>query len=361
MKILYIVLGDLDRKDSGSGVRPNCMLKAFQDRGHELYVLSGSQNLNMGALRRREVKKAKEWVRENSPDLCYVESSTYPILHRCDYSMLRFLKRRGIPTAYFYRDIYRIIPNVVQQKRSGLKNKVKDKMLGLLQSHTDSQLKKLDIVYFPSIRFTDYFSYDRMELLPPAGEIKVASEGRELTRTCIYVGGVSDFYGFPLMMEAFRILNAEGDKYRLILVCREAEYRKAYGSTEMPSWLEVHHVSGEALEPLYAKADIGLLALRYNEYSHLCIGIKLFQYVSYGLPVVSTDVYTMGNIIRENGFGMTAEDNPRSYAAAIEEMLSSREKLDGYRAEMKRSMEERHLWVHRVDKLVSDLAPQKEQ
>ena len=29
MKVLYIVLGDLSRKDSGSGVRPNCMLKAL--------------------------------------------------------------------------------------------------------------------------------------------------------------------------------------------------------------------------------------------------------------------------------------------------------------------------------------------
>lgn len=361
MKVLYIVLGDLSRKDSGSGVRPNCMLKALTDRGHELYVLSGSQNLDKGALRRSEVKKAKQWVKDNNPDLCYVESSTYPILHHCDYSMLRFLKRRGIPTAYFYRDIYRIIPNVVQQKRSGFKNRLKDGMLGLLQKHTDAELSKLDVVYFPSVKFTDYFSYRRMELLPPAGEVKVSSVGRELTNTCIYVGGVSDFYGFPLMMEAFRILNRNGIKYRLILVCREAEYRKAYGDTEMPPWLEVHHVSGEALEPLYEKADLGLLALRYNEYSHLCIGIKLFQYVGYGLPVVSTNVYTMGNIIRENGFGLTCEDDPESYAEAVRTMLSSREKLDEYRSAMQKSMTERHLWVHRVDKIVSDLCPDREK
>ena len=62
MKVLYIVLGDLNRKDSGSGVRPNCMLRAFQERGHELYVLSGSQNIGDGAIRREAVKKAKEWV-----------------------------------------------------------------------------------------------------------------------------------------------------------------------------------------------------------------------------------------------------------------------------------------------------------
>ena len=361
MKILYIVIGDLNIVDSGARVRPNCMLNALLARNHEVYVLSGSQNINMRKLRHEQVVKAKQWVKENSPDICYIESSTYPIIHHCDYSMIRFLKRRGIPTAYFYRDIYRILPNVVQKKRSGIKNKIKDVFLNLLQRYTDYQLKKTDIVYFPSIRFTDYFSYKRMELLPPAGEIKINSIGRELTKTCIYVGGVSDFYGFSLLMDAFKILNASENKYKLILVCREAEFLNMYKDEVIPEWLEVHHVSGKALEPLYEKADIGLLTLRYNVYSHLCIGIKLFQYIGYGLPVLSTNVYTMGNIIRENGFGKTCEDNPEDYAKAISEMLSNKTALDDYRKSMLKSMEERHLWVHRVDKIISDLAPLKKR
>lgn len=353
MKVLYIVLGDLNRKDSGSGVRPNCMLRAFQERGHELYVLSGSQNIGDGTIRREAVKKAKEWVEANRPDFCYIESSTYPIMHSCDYGMIRYLHRKKIPTSYFYRDIYRILPNLVN-KRAGLKNRVKDYFLGLLQKYTDHMLRRVDVVYFPSDRFTRYFNYKRMELLPPAGEVMPVQE-HPVTNTCIYVGGVSDFYGFPLMMEAFRILNADGIKYRLILVCREKEYRAAYGGQTVPEWLEVHHVSGKDLEPLYARADLGLLALRYNEYSHLCIGIKLFQYVGYGLPVLSTNVYTMAKIIRENDFGEVAEENAEDYAAAIQRMLGDREKLGEYRRAMRKNMEEKHLWVHRVDKIVADM------
>ena len=359
MKILYIVIGDLSIVDNGAGVRPNCMLNAFIKRKHEIYVLSGSQNLNMRKSRAEEIRKAKKWVTENSPDLCYIESSTYPIIHHCDYSMIRFLKRRKIPIGYFYRDIYRILPNIVQKKRSGIKNRVKDLFLSLLQKYTDFQLKNADIVYFPGKRFTDYFSYRRMELLPPAGEIKVNSAGRKITNTCIYVGGVSSFYGFPLLMETFKILNAKETKYKLILVCRENEFRTNYQEDSIPDWLEVHHVSGRDLEPLYERADIGLLALKYNVYSHLCIGIKLFQYVGYGLPVLSTNVHTMGNIIRENCFGKTCDDNPEDYARAITEMLSNRDSLDKYRVSMMKSMEDRHLWVHRVDKIVEDLAPIK--
>jgi glycosyltransferase involved in cell wall biosynthesis len=77
--------------------------------------------------------------------------------------------------------------------------------------------------------------------------------------------------------------------------------------------------------------------------------------VGHGLPVLSTNVYTMGKIITENGFGQVAEEDPKAYAAAIEDMLSNREKLNSYRQTMKKSMEEKHLWVHRIDKIVEDM------
>ena len=353
MKVLYIVLNDLGRKDSGSGVRPNCMLEAFRERGHEVYILSGSQNIKQGKIRRKAVAQAKKWVQENNPDFCYIESSTYPILHGCDYDMIRYLAKKKIPTSYFYRDIYRILP-IQETPKKGLANRIKDFTLGLLQKYTDHILHKVDVVYFPSERFTKYFRYKRMELLPPAGQICFPETFAD-TNTCLYCGGVSDFYGFPLMMEAFGLLNKEELRYKLILVCREKEFQKAWGDKDLPAWLEVHHVSGDALVELYRQSDIGLLALHNTEYANLCIGIKLFQYVGYGLPVVSTDVYTMGKIIRENGFGEVAQETPEAYAAAIENMLSNRDKLNGYRKTMRESMETKHLWVHRIDKIVEDM------
>ena len=78
-------------------------------------------------------------------------------------------------------------------------------------------------------------------------------------------------------------------------------------------------------------------------------------YVGYGLPVLSTNVYTMAKIIRENDFGEVAEENAEDYAAAIQRMLGDREKLGEYRRAMRKNMEEKHLWVHRVDKIVADM------
>ena len=353
MKVLYVVLNDLGRKDSGSGVRPNCMLQAFRERGHELYVLSGSQDFDHAKSRKEAVEKALEWLKDNRPDFCYIESSTYPILNHCDYQLIRYLHKEKIPSSYFYRDIYRMLPGQAVDMRKGWKNRLKDRALHLLQLHTDRMLHKLDVVYFPGQGYADYFHYKRTELLPPGGDVKFIPE-HPCTKTCIYVGGLSDYYGYPLMMEAFRLLNAGEETYKLILVCREEEYKKHCSGKELPDWLEVHHASGDALVPLYARADAGLLALSYNEYGHLCIGIKLFQYLSYGLPVVSTNVKTMGAIIRENEFGVVAEPNAQDYAEAIRKLLNE-EQLRSYRRKIEDSLSQRHLWVHRVDKIVEDM------
>lgn len=352
MKILYITIGDMGSVASGSGLRPNCMYRAFLERGHTVYVLSGNEGRGHGKERAADVKKAKAWVAENHPDFCYIESSTYPMIHNCDYGMIRYLHRKKIPTAYFYRDFYRRFTDLFP-RRTGFANTLKELYLDLMQWRTDRALKQLDLVYFPSEQCFGYFHYRNMKALPPAGELHFLSNG-DNKMTCIYVGGVSDFYGYPLMMESFRILNRDGVKYRLILVCRQAEYEKIRAGEE-PAWLEVRHASGKELEPLYARSDVGLLALRPNAYSDLAIGTKLFQYLSFGLPVLSTDVAAMGDIIRRNGFGEVAAYDPQAYADAIRKMLDDDDRLKSYRANIERNMTNANLWVHRVDQIVQDL------
>lgn len=353
MKVLYIILGDLGNTASGSGLRPNCMYHAFQERGYTVYTLSGFQGKTEAKLREAEVKKAIRWVEENHPNFCYIESSTYPILHSCDYTMIRYLHKKKIPSAYFYRDFYRNFPDLFP-RRSGLLNRVKELYLDMMQKKTDRILEKVDVVYFPSKQCFPYFHYARMLTLPPAGQVDFLPKHPK-SNTCIYVGGVSEFYGFPMMMEAFEMLNTGAERYRLILVCREAEFKKVVGDKQIPEWLEVHHASGDALKPLYAKADVGLLTLTQNAYSNLAIGTKLFQYLSFGLPVLSTDVAAMRDIIEKNRFGTVAPYDAKAYAEAIRNMLTNEETIDLYRQSIEQNMTQKNLWVHRVDQIVNDL------
>lgn len=353
MKILYITVGSIGNLSAGSGLRPSCMYRAFTERGHSVYLLSGHDGRGEGKLRAADVEKAKRWVLKNKPDLCYIESTTYPMLHRCDYGMMRFLHNRKIPTGYFYRDFYRRFPDLFPRRRGAL-NALKETYLDIMQFATDRILRLADIIYFPSEACFPYFSYRNMRALPPAGEERFG-ESHEKTNTCIYVGGIlAGFYGFSMLLEAFRLLNMGDTMYRLILVCREAEYAVLRPETE-PEWLEVHHVSGAELDPLYARADVGLLTLTKTAYSDLDVGTKLFQYLSFGLPVLSTDVKAMHSLICENGFGQIAPFDAQGFADTLRTMLNDPVRLRTYRDDAVRALTQKHLWVHRVDQVVSDL------
>jgi len=352
LKILYIVIGDLGMTEYGSGVRPNCMYRAFLERGHTVYALSGYEGRGEGKLRAAEVQKAMQWAEENHPDLCYIESSTYPLIHRCDYTMIRWLCKKNIPTAYFYRDFYHKFPGQFP-KRSGFVNRLKDFYLDWMRILTDRILHKIAMVYFPSEESLAYFPYQRKKTLGPAGDASFLPE-HESTKTSIYVGGINDRYGFPVLIEAFRLLNREVPQYRLILVCRENEFKQFWRWGELPAWLELHHASGKELEPLYAKADLGLIALEPNPYNNVAVCIKLYQYLSFGLPVLSTDTDAMTSIIRDNGFGRTAAYDAEAFAEAVAGMLRD-EQLKHYSASIRKNMTEKNLWVHRVDQIVEDL------
>ena len=353
MKILYVTYTDIADVTSGSSVRPACMYQAFLERGHDVYLLSGVCGRGYGKQRKAAVVKAMDWLKTNRPDLCYIESPTYPIMDKCDYDLIRLLKKKGIPSGYFYRDYYRMFPDLFP-RRTGFVNTLKEWYLDFLQWRTDRVLHKVDIVYFSSRFDFAYFPYACMKTLPPAGEIRFLPP-HENTKTCIYVGGVSEFYGYPLMMEAFRLLNAGEETYRLILVCRKAEYDAIKGEEALPSWLEVHHASGKELEPLYARADVGLLALQANPYSDLSIGIKLFQYLSYGLPVISTDVAAMRELIQTYKLGAIAPHDAQGFADTVRALLNDAAFPAAQRSAIEEAITNHHLWVHRVDQIVSDL------
>lgn len=354
MRVLYITYVNVGSVSSGSGLRPNCMYQAFSERGYDVHLVSGFCGRGEEKQRKEEVQKAINWVEEKLPDYCYIESPTYPILFQCDYDLIRYVHGKKIPMGYFVRDCYRKFPELFP-RRTGLVNKLKDAYLDFMQWRTDRILKLMDVVYFPSERMFRYFSYANMKTLPPAGE-KCVQIAHENHKTCIYVGGLSPRYGSSLLAQTFTLLNQNGERYPLILVCREEEYQKEkhlFG--ENPHWLEVHHASGKELEPLYAKADLGLLVLEPNDYTHMAIGTKLFQYLKYGLPVLSSEVETMKKLIAENHFGETAPYDAQAFAAAIRRLLNDDKNLAEVRETAISSLERAHLWVHRVDQITEDL------
>ena len=157
MLILYITYVDINSGTSGSSVRPQKMYRAFLDEGHEVKLLSGAQQRWGRKARTEAVQEIRRWLRENRPDICYIESPSMPITFRCDIALIRKISRMGIPIGYFYRDFYWMFPELYP-RRTNLTGWLKDHWLDYLQQRTNNVLKCADIVYFPSEECKKYFS-----------------------------------------------------------------------------------------------------------------------------------------------------------------------------------------------------------
>lgn len=356
MTILYINYTDCGKMGAGSTVRPMKMLEAFRQTGHRILELTGEQTCSD---RVQKVKKMSKLIDLTRPDICYIESPVHPIYWRCDRQLIRKLHRMGVPTGYFCRDFYLKFRKDFPRRSDSLINYAKDVIWELLQKKTDKVLRCCDIVYLPSDECKELFEYRDMRSLPPAGEDKIIT--RQVPNyTCIYVGGIIGHYNCDLLLETFEYLYQKNHSYHLILVTRKEKWNSYFHPLKNAKWLEVYHTSGEGLTPLYKRASLGLIVLKtgitYNNYG---IPVKIFEYISYGLPVVAVNCKAIAKMINSDRIGLVAESSVEDIAIKIEELLNNPNEYNSNCKIIRNTLQKKHLWKHRVNQVITDLTQKK--
>lgn len=349
-KILFYTFIDFGTFESGSMVRPQMMHAAFKELGADVVLLQTQQNKKKA--RKLAVSELNNWLDSNTVDLCYVETPSGVILNRCDRKLLRRIKRLGIRTAVFYRDAYFLLPESARKKVNPIKNFILDLMCRL-----DLRLyrRMADIVYFPSESMARLFNLKAKGILPPACSNNLLDfifGGRN----SIYVGGLGGHYGTDILLKAFDILNA-GDvpDYPLTIVCREADRHNIPDEYNGRSWLTICHASGsKSLSALYQNANIALYPVRRSRYIDFAVSVKIYEYMGYGLPIVTTDCVEAARVIRDNGIGVVTRDNPESFAEGIRQIFSDREEYEKTLENVKRAVTGGNLWIHRARKVLDD-------
>lgn len=76
------------------------------------------------------------------------------------------------------------------------------------------------------------------------------------------------------------------------------------------------------LEALKARIDVGLAPLAINPRNRGCTPLKVLEYVSAGIPVIGSDLPSIRDVLGDARCGLVPEDNPESWAAAMDRVLS---------------------------------------
>ncbi len=356
LNILYICYVDLDEMSSGSLVRPVRMLNAFKDEGHNVTLLSGNQvNYRM---RKKSVKDIKESLTKNKYDLCYIESPTYPIMLHTDRNLIKRIHMEDIPIGYFYRDFYRRFPEEFP-RRTSFVGRIKEYGLDILQWLTDRCLNNCDIVYVPSDEARRVLKYKDTRALPPAGDNQLYDTIKIPNKTGIYVGGITGGYNGKLILDCFKKLYDMDKEYKLILVCRKNEWEQFEHPCKNSKWLEVHHVSGEELDYLYSVASFAICAKKPIPYNDFAISVKVFEYMSHGLPQFVNRAKAISNLMEKEGIGIIVDGSVESFVDAIDDVMNDSVKYKALCNRIRISLTERNMWKHRVRQVVNDLTSKK--
>lgn len=353
MKILYITYIDFGNMSSGSNVRPQKIYEAFINRGHEIKLISTQQNRYLE--RSKVALNAISWVKKNNFDACYVELPSGPIFNLIDIYLLKVISKKNKPIHVFYRDAYWLLAEDFFSK--DIKNLVKIKLTEILQKR-DLRVynKTISMLYMPTEtcikEFSKYYKFKNMKPLPPGTDNNHHFEYK-ITHTGIYVGGSTKPYGVDILIKAYEILNKDIDTYKLIIVTRNGELQNEEELNNTYDWIIIVHKSGKKeLEPLYRKADCAFLPQRKSLYLDMSFGIKMFEYIGYGLPIIVNDLFEMKRFVEDNGIGISYNKTAESLAESIKSFYSDGKQHD-IRKNIIRTCNE-NLWVSRVDTIVSD-------
>lgn len=366
MKLLYITYIDTAAPiSSGSSVRAIKMLEAFRSLGVDVMLLEGWNRRDQRRERTKAVLQMMERLRRERPDACYVELPAGPLFFDADRKLLEYLHASDIPIAYFYGDAYWRFPqfrgadtrrSVTELVRDGLIYWAQRSCLKLYQ-------RTASLIYYPSAAMAEHFdffekrvSHPGCELLPDLPEGQSVSD--DDVPTGIYVGGVTYRYGASLLLEAFRLVNTEVIKARLLVVCDPLSWQSLpdeLRELEQSGWLEHHTAFGDdQLRPLYERAQFACLPLRPNIYNDFAMSIKLFEYLTYGKPIVSTNCQQMAAFVEQNGVGLVAVDEATEYAEAIRRMIEDKQLYSACQKAIVRTRIN-NTWVARAQAVLDDL------
>jgi len=351
MEILFHHPGPVEPGgSSGSQVRPWQMLRAFVALGYDVERVTG-----YGVERREKIRRLEKDIKKGRRfEFVYSESRTTPTLLTerkqipihpvMEFGFLRDLRNMGIPTGLFYRDIYWRFNGYTKTLawwRRSLNRR-------LYQYDWWWYERMVDHLFLPSLgmaRFLPNESFtEHLSALPPGALIRddisvttnVKTLGRKLRM--LYVGGVKppsyDLRPLFMLVKELRALE-------LTLCCRRSEWEQSRHLYQdlISSRIEIKHLASDALAAEYVRSDVFPLVREPDEYLDFAVPVKLFEAMSFGLPLLALNGTEAARTVEQEGLGWVVGDldeakerlvsllqNPELVFAARQRSLDARPK-----------------------------------
>lgn len=171
----------------------------------------------------------------------------------------------------------------------------------------------------------------------------------------VYIGNITEVRGPKEMIEAIEFLPGSLD-VNLILAGAFSSSGLEEELRQMPGWARVDFlgwISRMAVREILDNARIGLV-LFHPAPNHIeSQPNKLFEYMSAGIPVITSDFPLWRQIVEDAGCGLLVDPlNPKAIAKAIQWLLEHPKKAESMGQRGRRAVEKHYNWEREGKKLV---------
>ncbi|MBD1383001.1 glycosyltransferase family 4 protein [Metabacillus arenae] len=171
----------------------------------------------------------------------------------------------------------------------------------------------------------------------------------------LYIGGITALRGIEEMMEAVEKINARRPA-RLLLAGKFAPASLEEAMKEKPGWKYVNHLgwlSRDQIKRYLSSSDVGLVLLHPEPRYVVSYPIKLFEYMSAGLPVIASNFPLWKEIVEGNQCGKCIDPLDTDAAAdAIQWFLDNPEEAKQMGENGRRAIEEKYNWETESEHLI---------
>ena len=268
----------------------------------DLDVVAGYRGARRVALARYAVSG-----RLRGLDGIYVESSTF-LPAEADLAFLGLARALGIGVLTYIRDAYQLFADyggaaTLRQRASRTAFRPMIRGLRAVSSRLAFPTRGLaDAVVGPDA--------DAL-LLPPGAPTPVDVPRHDDADRLLFVGDARlPAHGADRLMAAVAGARRDGVKVELEVVSRPGQEPPA----PHPEWLHVRHAEGDEIHALLPGVLATVIPRPRGAYNDLALPIKLFDYLSYGRPLLVTDCLEQARVVREADAGIVSADSPDALA-----------------------------------------------
>lgn len=357
MNIIFIHPENIGRTTSGSGVRPIEMRKAFKQKAKHFFEITGP-----GRQKFISFLAILNFISQgNKIDFVYFENLSrphvlkykvlfgrrFPIPSLSYFCFLIVLKLLGIPVFYFFRDAHwnhrDLYPSHFSKKAFYTL-----KIFGNLEVLMLKASKFL--VCYPNEKFCQYMM-DNFGLygfaLPPKGSKQFEKYVKKPKINLFYVGGCTGMYHPRILFDSIRYLE---EKYNIVFCTRKKDWHTIEETLDVPDNVKIIHANGKELNQWFKWADIGLCLMPPSKYVNMAFSVKVGEYLSAGLPVISFKNTYVGSYVSNFQIGWAVNDSKGALTEFLRNLPS--EDILYRNLKISRNIQEYH-WKHNFSVLTS--------